>query len=71
MKYRSIGAACLAVALAAASPALARGGGGHGVEAVAMEEAASVAEVSTEVAWAAEVSMAASPVVAFAEPVRI
>ena len=32
MKYRSIGAACLAVALAAASPALARGGGGgHGV----------------------------------------
>jgi len=30
MKYRSIGAACLAVALAAASPALARGGGHSG-----------------------------------------
>jgi hypothetical protein len=30
-KYGTIGAACLAVALAAASPALARGGGGgHG-----------------------------------------
>ena len=29
-KYRSMGAACLAVALAAASPALARGGGGGG-----------------------------------------
>ncbi len=31
MKYRSVGVACLAVALGVASPALARGGGGgHG-----------------------------------------
>jgi hypothetical protein len=34
-------------------------------------EAVVMVEVSTEVAWAAEVSMAASPVAAFAEAVHV
>ena len=40
MKYGSIGASCRAVALAAASPALANGGHGHGAVDTVSTEAA-------------------------------